>query len=25
MRGSDSDEHMQTWITAIGLAVGSAA
>jgi len=25
MRGHDSDEQMQTWITAIGLAVGSAA
>ncbi len=25
MRGHDSNEQMQTWITAIGLAVGSAA
>lgn len=25
MRGQDSNEQMQTWITAIGLAVGSAA
>lgn len=25
MRGTDSDEHMQKWITALGLAVGSTA